>query len=444
MKYKSRSHVGEAMMRSHHKFAVLRHLFLLHLILFVALIIVISGNSVSAGSLKSPDKLEVAETKKEVDRLLKKKAITARQADKAMEAGRAARNRRSRASKRIVNGVGTFHYVAAGALLKGSDRHSATAWCSGTLIGCRTFLTAAHCIEKDPNPTNYKVFFQSGGIFDVKEIRYQKDKYNFPDADVAVLKLAQPVEKIAPLPINKAAKPLDNTTGLIVGFGRTGGLNYDYGIKRLGSVKTARCTGSYSNTTLVCWNYDAQVGPPGEDSNTCNGDSGGGLYIGRKLIVAGVTSGGRKSSCQSGDHSYDANIFHYLNWIETVSTGDTSTKACGPRPVIDESKHVRGATERLSDTQSEVTYTLDIPVDTSQFRVAMNGEDDGEGRNNFDLYLIPGAAPNPDQSVCAEDGSGQFGFCEIENPTPGPWTILVRRIKGDGLVQITVTLLPKS
>lgn len=443
----------EAVMRSTDKFILLRPSRNLLHVLFVTLIAMLLGNPVSAGSLKSPDELEKAETKKEVDKLVKLKAITAEQASKAMKAGRARRNRRSRASQRIVNGVGTVRYAATGALLKGADRKSATAWCSGTLIGCSTFLTAAHCFDEhletrimdtEPDPANFKVFFQSGGIFDVTEIHYQKNKYRFPDSDVAVLRLARPVEGIVPLLINKTVKPIDGTIGLIVGFGRTGGRNQDYGIKRRGAIKTASCTGDYSDTTLICWNYDARVGPPGEDSNTCNGDSGGGFHIGRKSIVSGVTSGGVRSSCQTGDRSYDANVYHYHKWIETVSAGDLSTRACGALPAIDERKHIRGETERLSTASPEASYKLDVPAGSSRFRVAMNGEDDGEGQNNFDLYLIRGAAPNPNQAVCAENGSGQFGYCEIKNPRPGPWTILVRRIKGDGLVQVTVTVLPKS
>src|SRR5262245_59209009 len=46
----------------------------------------------------------------------------------------------------IVNGDLTSAYPSAGALLFGADPAVSTIQCSGTLIGCDTFLTAAHCV----------------------------------------------------------------------------------------------------------------------------------------------------------------------------------------------------------------------------------------------------------------------------------------------------------
>ena len=70
----------------------------------------------------------------------------------------------------------------------------------------------------------------------------------------------------------------------------------------------------------------------------------------------------------------------------------------------------------------------------------MNGEDDGYGKNDFDLVVYrgdpaPGAAP-----ACKENGPGQFAFCEVKAPASGRWTIIVVRKAGDGNVQITTTL----
>jgi secreted trypsin-like serine protease len=57
----------------------------------------------------------------------------------------------------IVNGVDTVAYPAVGALLTPADPNRAQLLCSGTLIGCHA-LTAAHCVERDPNPSSYVVF----------------------------------------------------------------------------------------------------------------------------------------------------------------------------------------------------------------------------------------------------------------------------------------------
>jgi hypothetical protein len=349
---------------------------------------------------------------------------------------------------RIVNGRGTAEYPSTGALLKGTDPRSAKVWCSGTLVGCNKFLTAAHCIAKEPSPQKYKVFFQNAGFFDVAEILWPKEQYSFPNADVAVLSLARPVEGLLPERVNRAAKPLDGTEGTIVGFGRTGGSNEDYGIKREGFIQTASCTGNNSNTTLICWNFDVEVQAGSQRSNTCNADSGGPLFIdetqgGRRFrVAAGVTSGGTEEDCLIGDHSYDTNLYHYRQWIESTSIGPSDLQACGLGPVIDIDRHVLATTERLNEQKTEVSHTFEVESSVSQLMVAMNGGDNGKGWNDFDLYLIPGANGDISRAVCSENGSGQFGFCQITKPDPGPWTVVVKRKSGQGLVQIVVTRLP--
>jgi hypothetical protein len=74
--------------------------------------------------------------------------------------------------------------------------------------------------------------------------------------------------------------------------------------------------------------------------------------------------------------------------------------------------------------------------------VALNGEDNGKGKNDFDLYLIQGESEDIKQAVCSEDGSGQFGFCEVVNPAPGSWTAVVKRKKGEGLMQLAISGKP--
>ncbi len=52
----------------------------------------------------------------------------------------------SLAPGRIVNGTLTGAYPTTGALLLGASPATATLNCSGVMIGCSTFLTAAHCV----------------------------------------------------------------------------------------------------------------------------------------------------------------------------------------------------------------------------------------------------------------------------------------------------------
>src|SRR5262245_31169914 len=88
----------------------------------------------SSQSLISPDELDKSATQRELDRLSKadptivesvRNALKASQ-EEAGDAKRGKRSRRKNASRRIVNGLGTIGFPAAGALLHGADRKSAT------------------------------------------------------------------------------------------------------------------------------------------------------------------------------------------------------------------------------------------------------------------------------------------------------------------------------
>jgi hypothetical protein len=150
--------------------------------------------------------------------------------------GRLARNRSDRGARRIVNGVTTPRHGAVAALLRGGDAGSAVPLCTGTLVGCRTILTAAHCIQSNPAPGAYSVFFPSVGFFKVASIAWQPDAYRLTYADLALLTLSEPVKGIAPIGLNTATSPPTGAVATIVGYGRSGGARFDYGIKREGTV----------------------------------------------------------------------------------------------------------------------------------------------------------------------------------------------------------------
>jgi hypothetical protein len=350
----------------------------------------------------------------------------------------------------IVNGLLTSAFPATGVLLSGGDPDTAIAWCSGTLVGCETFLTAAHCVCETngagcqsgpgaPDPGDWLVFFQHAGFFAVESVAIRTD-FAFPVADVAVLRLAAPVSGVAPTPLSASASPF-GTAGTIVGFGRSGGSNGDYGLKRFGEVVTASCTGVISNTTSVCWDFASPVGAPGSDSNTCNADSGGPLLVdlGAGEAVAGVTSGGSSSSCLALDHSYDANVFHYSSWIQGQAGADLANARCGELAQVGEpGGRVQGFTGSVSGPSPEDRHTIEVPAGATLLRVSMNASE--EGRNEFDLYVRAGSPPTTSSSDCAAAGANQWGFCEFDAPAAGTWHVLVRRSKGDGAWQTTTTL----
>ncbi len=356
-------------------------------------------------------------------------------------------------SPRIVNGLNTHAYPSAGALLYSQggaiNTNNAGSWCSGTLIGCQTFLTAAHCVEDDGNPANYWVYFQHAGIFAVDTIEPHPSYLSstFPIADVAVVKLSSPVTGISPKPLNLSDNPANvgfGLTGTIVGFGQTSGSGGDYGIKRAGSVETADCPGSVpsgaTNTELVCWRFTNPVGPPGDDSNTCNGDSGGPLFldIGAGDSVAGITSGGTNGSCLATDNSYDANVYTYRSFILGELGADSTTVCGGLAPVGSPDVGVIGEDGTLSASNPSDSYAIQLAANVNAVRFALNGEDNGS--LGVDMYVKQGAGASPSDFDCKEDGNTGFGACSFVLPAGGTWSTYIDRTAGSGEYQLTTTI----
>jgi len=356
------------------------------------------------------------------------------------------------AQQRIVNGVLTNGFPTTGSMLLGNDPDTATQWCTGTLIGCETFLTAAHCVcdgtgascasgqPDEPDPNAYLVFLQHAGFFTVSSIALRSD-FDFPVADVAILKLGSAVNGISPSRINTTSSPAASSAGTIVGFGRTGDPNFDYGIKQTGAVSTVACSGGISNTTSVCWSFTAPVGPPGDDSNSCNGDSGGPLFIdmGSGDVVAGVTSGGTSASCNEPDLAYDANVYHYRTWVQTEGGADLANTSCGSRAQVESADvDVHGFDGTLSAGKPTGTHSFSVASGAEHLIVTMNASE--ESGNDFDLYVKFGAPPITGDYDCRAFGTNSWGSCEFASPSAGTWHVLANRYSGDGTYQVTATV----
>lgn len=362
----------------------------------------------------------------------------------------------ARPSPRIVNGTPTTAYAAVGALLMQDpqDPERYDGLCTGTLIGCRTFLTAAHCVcpestdnaaaclaQGTTDPAMLHVFFQNGGIQPVESVAIDPD-YSFAEhGDAAVVRLTAPAAGILPAPINTTRKVPLGTRGLIIGFGSTGGppfLSSDYGVKREGRVTTSACSDGIPDAAHVCWTFD------GTDASTCSGDSGGPLAVdvGDGPVVGGITSGGLSFDCSAPDEVFDTDVFVVRDWIESQLASDTAGPCGDLPPVGGDGAAVKSTSGALTTSAPDLSFDFTVPAGTKLLRVVLNGQEYGGAgfqrtANDFDLFV---KAADSVANDCEDTAPDVYGNCRLESPRPGNWQATASLVDGDGgTVQLTVT-----
>ena len=218
------------------------------------------------------------------------------------------------AREEIVGGQATSSLPAVGNILRFGSPH-----CTGTVIGPRTIVTAAHCLQVNASSLTFAIggnAFQPDAVVGVQSVTPHPN-YN-PNSltnDIGYITLSQnaPVEPMGLL--ESMDSSFVGTELVFVGYGASNGFSQTgSGIKRFVNMPI-------SQVGATQFAYQT----PGK--NTCNGDSGGPAFaqVNGTLLVAGVTSYG-DANCV--DFGVDTRVDTYKDFLPSAPP-PPPTDPCG-------------------------------------------------------------------------------------------------------------------
>lgn len=195
--------------------------------------------------------------------------------------------------------------------------------CGASLIGANRVLTAAHCVARGaPSTVRVGATTQANGeTIGVRCAVTHPDYDGFVGNDLAILKLSGSSGNSV-ISLNTDGNVPDSSSAMtVVGLGRTStGGSVSSELLQLATtfVDTSTCDSAYGGTGLV--NGAQVVCATASNAGSCNGDSGGPMFIGNTQV--GIVSFGSSQGCASGIPDGYTRVSNYVDWINSESGSD--------------------------------------------------------------------------------------------------------------------------
>jgi len=217
---------------------------------------------------------------------------------------------------RIINGVEIVGEQFADFEAVGVVGNRQGEFCTGTLISDIHVLTAAHCAAEIRNATD-GTFRLGNAVYETVEVTIHPD-FNVAtlEYDVAILKLAEPVEDVAPAELFRG-RPAVESELTIVGYGAGGDVSGEDG--NFGTLMAGVTYIEGVSDIQVFWTFDDVA-----EANTAPGDSGGPgfLDVNGELQIATITSGGTRQDAGFGDETVNVRVDAFAEWIDDIIFAD--------------------------------------------------------------------------------------------------------------------------